>query len=51
MGKQKYGKTGIQAKRDGAGGSVFVSRGGSVLISVEVFWCYMIGNISIVRYF
>ena len=32
---KKEGNAGFQKKRDGAGGSVFVSRGGSILISVE----------------
>jgi hypothetical protein len=32
---KKEGKAGFQKKRDGTGGSLLVSRGGSVLISVE----------------
>jgi len=35
---EKRGKTGFQGKRYGAGGSVFVSRGGSVWISVEAIY-------------
>ncbi|MFH0780400.1 MAG: hypothetical protein V2B20_00365, partial [Pseudomonadota bacterium] len=44
---KKKGNAGFQKKRDGAGGSVLVSGGGSVLISVEDFVAQCLFNENI----